>query len=360
MSRVIRLVPILLLFLAGVGSPVQASVFDDARVAAGEGRYREVVELLTGALDTGSLTGAERVVALSNRGIAYSLLKAHALARKDLYRAISIDPDHKLTLNHLGILAEHVDGDYAEAFQWYQKGATAGFAASQVNLASLYIRGLGVGKDPSMALQWYRAAADQGYAMAYAPLGRMYLAGEGVSRDYGAAIQWLQKGVGQGVVEAYYYLGLAHEKGLGMRPDPEKAAGYYLEAAMQGHGEAQNALGYLYRRGAGVEQDFREAAKWYQLAADQGVVQAMNRLAWLLATCPVRSVCNGRKALSLALDAVRAERTPGNLDSLAAAYARVGEFDQAIATVESIVSMKGGSRYANRLTQYRQGIPWQL
>ena len=128
---------------------------------------------------------------------------------------------------------------------------------------------------------------------------------------------------------------------------------------MQGHGKAQNALGYLYRRGDGVPRDYIKAVEWYQLASDQGVMQATNRLAWLLATCPVGRVCNGALALQSAKSAVDDERTPTNLGSLAAAYARTGDFETAIVTIKEIIQM-GSQRYASRLDLYQQGKTFQL
>ncbi len=343
-------------------SSLQANIFDDAQTAARDGRYREVVTILTDALDSGTLEGKEVVIAYSNRGIAYSLLKAYGLAKADLNRAIELEPDHKLTQNHLGIIAEHVDHDYVSAKKWYENAALAGFPASQVNLANLYRQGLGVQVDEEKALAFYRQAADQGYSMAYVPMGIMYMEAQGIPRDYKQGVMWLEKGRAQGVIDASYYLGLAYEKGLGVTPNQEQAVDLFRTAAMQGHGKAQNSLGYHYRRGLGVPQDYIEAVKWYQLAADQNNIQATNRLAWLLATCPTKHVCNGEDALVLAQKAVAAEPSASNLDSLAAAYARIGDFDLAIETIEKILGSTDPrrGRYKNRLSRYSQQQPYQL
>lgn len=341
---------------------VAADIFDDAQLAARGGRYHEVISILSGAIDAGELEGKEWVIAYSNRGIAYSLLRAYGLARADLEQAISLEPGHSLTQNHLGIIAEHVDHNYGVALAWYQQAVLGGFSASMVNLANLYRKGLGVPINNSRALELYEQAAEKNYAMAYVPLGIMYMEGLGVSRDYKLGIAWLRRGRDQGVIKADYRLGIAFEKGLGVKQDYTQAAASYHVAAMQGHGKAQNSLGYLYRRGSGVKQDFQEAVGWYQLAADQGINQATNRLAWLLATCPTTKVCNGEEAVALASRAVEEEPTASNMDSLAAAYARIGDFKDAIATIERILSLPDSKRYryANRLDLYRQGKPYEL
>ncbi len=339
-----------------------ATAFDDAQSAARKGQYKQVVAILSDALDARDLDLSQEVIAYSNRGIAYSLLKAYGLAKADLQKAIELNPDHRLTQNHLGILAEHVEGDYTTAFKWYEEAALAGFSASQVNLANLYQFGLGIEKNNARALEYYLLAAESDYALAFVPIGVMHMEGRGITRNYEEGIQWLRKGIDNGIIEANYYVAQALEQGHGVERDLKQAASLYHAAAMQGHGKAQNSLGYLYRRGAGVERDFLEAVKWYRLAADQGVNQAANRLAWLLATCPTKDVCNGDLAVDLAKTAVSEKKTASNLDSLAAAYARVGEFDKAIATIQQIMKMKNTrqSRYAGRLDLYEQGIPYQL
>ncbi len=55
-----------------------------------------------------------------------------------------------------------------------------------------------------------------------------------------------------------------------------------------------------------------------------------NELAWLLATCPEAGIRDGREALIFARKTVSIERNAGYLDTLAAALARAGEFEQAV------------------------------
>jgi TPR repeat protein len=359
-DRKIVLVSLVLAF--SYNHVASASLFDDAQAAAQSGRYNDVISILTGAIESGELLSDELVVAYSNRGIAYSLLKAHAMAEADLMKAVEINSQHELALNHLGILAEHVHKDYETARLWYGRAADLGFPGSEVNLANLYLLGRGGAVDFTGALKLYELAAAEEYALAYVPIGVMYMDGLGVNRNYSAGVQWLKKGKSAGVIDANYHLGNAYEKGTGLTRDFRKAAELYHHAAMQGHGKAQNSLGYLYRQGLGVKQDFLEAVKWYRLAADQGVNKALNRLAWLLATCPTAAICSGESALELALVAVDQDDSPSNLDTLAAAYARAGEFEKATETLQRIVRNSNGnlSRYAGRLKLYEQGIPYQL
>lgn len=339
--------------------------FTLAQEAAAAGDYRQVVEVLNHALTDPELAPEQAVVALANRGIAYSLLKAFALAKQDLESALALNPNHPLTLNHLGLLAEQVDQDYTLAAGFYRVAIEQQFPASQVNLANLYWYGKGVERDAKRAFQLYRAAAEADYNMAFVPLGEIYATGDGAPQDHKRAFELFVRASKTGVAAANYHIGFAYEKGRGVRQNLALAKRNYQIAAIQGHGEAQNALGYLYRRGLGVDQDYKEAATWYQLAADQGVAGAKNRLAWLLASCPIEDVCDGEAAKRLALSAIGDAETPTRLDSLAAAYARLGQFDEAVSVMDrALASLSGDHRsrpaYERRRTQYQQGIVHQL
>lgn len=360
----LRRVLLLLLVLPSLSIAAEAD-FSTAQQAAARGDYREVVEILTRALEDPEVTSQQMVVALANRGIAYSLLNAYALAKQDLEAALSINPAHPLTLNHLGLLAEQVDEDYELAAGFYRAANEQRFPASQVNLANLYWYGKGVARNPKRAFELYREAAEQDYNMAFVPLGEIYASGDGAPQNHKRAFELFRKASKTGVPSANYHLGFAYEKGRGVPQNLALAKRNYQVAAIQGHGEAQNALGYLYRRGLGVEQDFVQAATWYQLAADQGVAGAMNRLAWLMAGCPVQEVCDGEAAVKLALSAIEQEETSTRLDSLAAGYARLGRFDEAIQVMDrALAGMPEDSRsrpsFEARRKQYQQGIMLQL
>ena len=358
------------LMLFAVGRPAMSAQtgeveFELAQAAAREGRYREVIEILSDLLLDPELGPAGQVVAYSNRGIAYSLLNAYGLAKQDLEAAHYIDPHHLLTLNHLGILAAQVDHDPTAAVNYFGLAASVGFAPSLVALADLLLKGQGVAKDEHRAFALYEQAAKANYSLAYNGLGEMLMHGTGTSRDAFQAIAWFKRAVSSGVVDANYQLGLAYDAGTGVGIDAAEAVAQYQVAAMQGHAGAQNALGYMYRRGRGVPQSYIKAAQWYRLAADQGEAAAQNRLAWLLAGCPVAQICNGEAAISWAQQAIQQALHPGYLDSLAAGYARTGEFEMAINTLQQALKTDGLSTsdrlsYERRLRLYQRGESYQL
>jgi Flp pilus assembly protein TadD len=76
-------------------------------------------------------------------------------------------------------------------------------------------------------------------------------------------------------------------------------------------------------------------------AANPGDVSIANNLAWVLATCPEPGYRNGPRALQLAEWACKAtaNKSPPLLDSLAAAYAEVGRFDEAVRTTRQALEI---------------------
>jgi tetratricopeptide (TPR) repeat protein len=70
-------------------------------------------------------------------------------------------------------------------------------------------------------------------------------------------------------------------------------------------------------------------------------VEAQNNLAWVLATCPEASVRNGGQALVLAQQAnqLSGGNHPIMLKTLAATYAEVGRFAEAVATAQQALAL---------------------
>ena len=75
-------------------------------------------------------------------------------------------------------------GDYQTAYREWKAAANQGQAEAQYNLGLLYLKGLGVAKDPAEAFRWLRLAADQGQANAQFQVGMMREKGVGVPQDY--------------------------------------------------------------------------------------------------------------------------------------------------------------------------------
>jgi tetratricopeptide (TPR) repeat protein len=88
---------------------------------------------------------------------------------------------------------------------------------------------------------------------------------------------------------------------------------------------------------------YREALVHLEAAyvATPGDVSVANNLAWVLATCPEAPCRDGPRALRLAEWACQATsyKSPPLLDSLAAAYAETGQFDQAVRVTQQALEI---------------------
>ena len=112
------------------------------------------------------------------------------------------------------------------------------------------------------------------------------------------------------------------EKAVELQPDHLPALDALARIA-QSAGDAAAASGY-----------FRAVVR----AAPRST-QARNNLAWVLATSRDEAVRNGVEALELATQLVREELKPRFLDTLAAAQAEMGQFQEAVETARQAVEM---------------------
>jgi tetratricopeptide (TPR) repeat protein len=140
--------------------------------------------------------------------------------------------------------------------------------------------------------------------------------------------------------------GVPHlERAVALDPD--------LSTAHANLGEAYGALG---RRA--------QAAKHFALAVEEepDKLFLLNRLGWLLATSPEDDVRDAVRAVEVGERAVRltSRQDPLSLDTLAAAYAEAGRFDEAAATAHEALELEArrgtvDRALADRLSLYTSG-----
>ncbi len=231
-----------------------------------------------------------RATTMSNEG---TMLELYQRARSDDEAAVnellsSAKSGDELAQSYLAICYQSgysvvEDADQAQhwakrSIDWVQVRAAKGLASAQINLGTMYERGLAVDQDYGKAVDLYRKAADQGNAVAQCNLGVCYEHSNGVKKDPTEAAKWFRKAADQEYTDAQYNLGVCYQNGNGVKQDPTEAVKWFRKAADLGNAYAQYNLGVCYEHSNGVKQDPTEAVKWYRRAANQGYAIAQNNL----------------------------------------------------------------------------------
>lgn len=247
------------------------------------------------------------------------------------------------------------------ARQWIEQAIDAGSIEAQVALGYMHYKGELGEADLAEAIQLFEAAAEAGSSTADVALGHMYLVGDGVPTDPSIARELLQRAATAGNLAGSLSLGHIFEAGIGVDADLEVAEGWYRKGARAGFGQAQLRLFYLLL----TRGDEAEAARWIARAAEQNLAQAQNDYAWLLCTSQTEDLRDGELALNYAERAVAQVESAAYLDTLAAAYAELGRFTEAISTQQQAMALiaEAGSEEATALAEhlaaYQAGEPWR-
>lgn len=353
--------------------------------------WQNAESLFTHAL---AVTG-KNALADINLGVYFTQNGQLERARKHYESAIAADPNFAEPWVGLGyILAE--DQKYNEAIQHYEYGLRLkpGFADTRNNYGKALFQ---VGRT-NEALEQFREAvrlspkeAIGHYNLAYS----LFAAGDafGAVAEYHAAAELDPK-----LVAAWHNLGAVLEQ----QGKFDEAVGCYLKAVEIEPGDlaAHEGLGQLWlAQGKNDEaaKEFtavlqkapedsqahyqlalaltgqgksREAAQHYRrgLKSFENIPVGLNNLAWILATYPDPQVRNGGEAVTLAEKACNLTdyKEAVFVGTLAAAYAEVGRFADAIATAEkarALAEAAGAKSLAENnvklMELYRAGKPFR-
>jgi len=308
--------------------------------------------------------------------------------------------DHPGAQVHVGLSyleGRGVEQDVVLARQWLEEPAEAENPAAMNFLARSYRVEFADPAEPELARQWYERAFAAGSADALVSLAYMHQKGEFGEVDRAEALRLFTEAADAGSSTALVSLGHLHLEGDAVKADPAHALSLFEQAAEQGNPASYLSLGHLYETGTGVEQNLATAESWFERGAEAGVTGAQLRLvylllsqgestaalpwlaqaaatespiahndyAWLLATNPDDTIRDGELALSFAQRAVAKVQTPAYLDTLAAAYAELGQFTEAVTTQEQAIALVDDAQselaaeLQGHLLAYRDGKPWR-
>tara|TARA_B100000767_G_scaffold220742_1_gene209071 strand:+ start:863 stop:2194 length:1332 start_codon:yes stop_codon:yes gene_type:complete len=287
---------------------------------------------------------------------ARSLLSAVAEGKGDAFAMVQMARSYR---------QEATDSpDPAMARMWYERAFAAGEANAFVALAYMYSKDefeLSEAAADERSFELLKQAMDAGAESAYARLAYAYLSGIGTAVNYDRAFQLFMAGVELG--QAQSFAGIAHmfEAGLGRSVDLQQAESWYLRGIEAGDEYAHSAFAYML---LGIDQDDR-ALQWLSRATKFGGAQSHNDLAWLLATSEVGELRDGDLSLQHALKAVGLEASAAYLDTLAAAYAESGLFEDALVTQEQAIAAaldedeSVQQELEQHLLSYQKQKPWR-
>jgi tetratricopeptide (TPR) repeat protein len=284
-------------------------------------------------------------VACFRRGEAWERKGELVQAREDYEAALQRSPEFANALSALGWMQfrqgriEEAFADFAELIRISNEG---GWGFGQP----------GAGMQPVTAV-----LGPMNTAMAYANRAGAWMARGELERaiaDIDAALGWEPK--------APYLYGMRGQV-RGQQGRNDEALADFSEAIRL---EPRDPRPYMARarlraaRGdyAGERDDLEAALR---LAPDD--VSACNLLTWQLATCPDPEFRDGARAVAVGLQAAEKPgwQQPHMLDTLAAAYAENGQFEEAIRTQERALALfppgTDFTQYQQRLEGYRAGHP---
>lgn len=180
-------------------------------------------------------------------------------------------------------------------------------------------------KDLYYGFDWNRRDVHFRRGNAYFDLNRYHEA----LVDYNVA---LQSGVN---VWSYHQRGMTHEA-IG---NHQQALKDYQQALAINEDafEVLHSRGSLYAKLGRYRLAIQDLRKAVRLSPETALYA--NDLAWLLATCPDKRIRNGKEAVSFARQALASQRSAFHLDTLAAALAAQGDFEQAIMTQRQAIDL---------------------
>jgi len=200
--------------------------------------------------------------------------------------------------------------------------------------------------------------ASQGDADAQFLLGLMYLSGRFVTPNVPEGFMWVEQAANQQHLKAQQTIADLTFEGKLVPRNLLKAEKWYLAMSEQGDKWANFRLGFIYAAGGdGIERNCGKALAQFGTAGDD---VSLGNVAWILATCPESEYRDGSKAVSLSLKLLEANQgDPTILDNLAAGYAELGDFTQAVSVQKKAIDalklypeVAKSDEFLQRLQQY--------
>jgi len=298
--------------------------------------------------------------AYRDRGLAYVRQGLQAKAMSDYNRVIALEPENARAYRSRADLEDDLQlwknaiNDYTRAIRYYP-----GFAAALNNRAGVYSKRGENRKaiaDYSQCLKIDPQDLDAAYNLAncYLDIGEFRSAITGFTRLINSQPHYLPAYSGR----AETYL----KQGDRQRAVADARHGLALTPGDDWDFYCRSRLHEILDDDRGSLTDLREA-----LRRERSSDFYRKRIAWLLATSPDALLRDGREAAELAEQANQSTgwRDAGLIETLAAAYAEIGDFDKAVeyqeraSELETHSSSELAKKRQERLQLYREHKPYR-
>ncbi len=220
--------------------------------------------------------------------------------------------------------------------------------------------------DKSKAAHHLTVADDSGHHEAVFAYARHVLRGDlpTIEQDVDKALTWLRQHTDKPAARLELAIALISDE-YGEQ-DVAQGLSMLEQLAAESNFEAIVRLARIHTDGEHVPVDYRKALAYLEQASVVSKMDLLNEFAWFLATCPDETIRDGRRALEYAQLAVGIYESAGRVDTLAAAYAAVGDFEQARFHQQQAIELAeqegwdSGEHLHRRLELYQQGQTWSL
>lgn len=297
---------------------------------------------------------------LRGQGVPNDRLRARELATRAAAAGIA-SAQAMLGLEHV-FAQDPRAHDPAAALPFLYAAAEQEEPRALFTLGLMYRAGDGVEANRELSLRLITRAAELGMPLASAEAGMTLLSRNDSGEDVQRGLYFLRTGASSSIGPAAYRLAKLYLTGQHLERDTGLAVQWLTRANDLGVATATVWLAELYEKGLGVTADSIHAAELRAQALPKLSLRDRNEFAWELAVSPATELRNGVLAVEI-METVTVEApTPAYLDTLAAAYAEAGRFDDAVrAQQRAADALTSGvpdatrSAFAERVALYRAG-----
>lgn len=154
--------------------------------------------------------------------------------------------------------------------------------------------------------------------------------------------------------DGLYAFGWCHDTGTGVLKDIKAAVYWYKKAVDKGRTSALNRLAMLSEQGEGLPKSYAKAVEYYlkALAINPDDSLVLNNYAWMLTTCEDESLRSYPNAVELAERSVAIKADIHNLDTLAVAYEKNGQYAQAVEAQKRLMDFWSSNHTGKPLPKY--------